>query len=93
MDAITIETQSGLIVVHALALAIAWGTRLANGSRLESLLQFGFLLAMLGVAACGLLCCQIELGFSIPSGVTLIVMVLAAVADFRPTQEPAGLLH
>jgi hypothetical protein len=93
MDSLSFQGLTGLVFLHAAALAVAWATRLANGSRLESVLQGGFLLAMFGVAASALFCCQIELGFSIPSGVTLVVMVLAAVADFRPTQEPAGRLH
>jgi hypothetical protein len=93
MDSLSVGGLSGLISLHAFALAVAWGTRLASGSRVESLMQFGFLLAMFGVAACALFTCQIELGLSMPSGVTLVIMVLAAVADFRPTQEPAGRLH
>jgi hypothetical protein len=93
MDVLSLGGLSGLLCLHVIALVIAWGTRLTHGSPLEPVLQLGCLLAMAGVAACGLFCCQIELGFSLPSGVTLVVMVLAAVADFRPTQEAVGRFH
>lgn len=93
MEPISVQALAGLILLHLAALAIAWGTRLATGSRVEGISQLSFFVAMFGIAMSACFCCQIELGFSVPSGVTLMVMVLTAVADFRPTQEPAGRLH
>jgi hypothetical protein len=93
MDSLSLSTVTVLALLHVAALFAAWSTRLTNGSRLESLSQLACFAGMIAVGAAGCFCCQIELGFSLPSGVTLVVMVLAAVADFRPTQEPVGRLQ
>lgn len=90
VDATSSSTILILAVLHILALVLAWTTRLATGSRHEAISQLACFAAMAGVGAAGCFCCQIELGFSVPSGVTLVAMVLMAVVDFRPTQEPAG---
>ncbi len=90
MDPISIPALAVWIGVHATGLFVAWITRLASGSRLETIAQFGFFTAMgvVGVTAC--FCCQFQLSFSVPSGITLVVMVLLAIVDFRPTHEPVG---
>jgi hypothetical protein len=93
MEPISIQAVAALAFLHLAAIAAAWTTRLAVGSRMEALSQLGCLLAMIVVGAVGCFCCQLELGLSVPSGVTLVIMVLMAVLDFRPTQEPAGRLH
>jgi hypothetical protein len=92
MDPVSVPVVAALILLHAVAIVIAWATRLATGSRLEGLSQLGFFAAMFGIGASALFFCQIEFGFSVPSGITLVAMVLTAVADFRPTQEPVGRL-
>ena len=93
MEPISTQVVAGWVVLHIVALLAAWCTRLASGSSLEGFTQLGFYAAMacVGVVAC--FCGQLELGFSVPSGITLVAMVLLAVVDFRPTQEPAGRLH
>jgi hypothetical protein len=93
MEPISTPALSAWILVHVGALTIAWGTRLATGSRFELLSQLGFFLAMACVG--GVACCfsQLELGLSVPSGVTLVGMVLMAVVDLRPTHEPASRLQ
>ncbi|HMP08456.1 MAG TPA: hypothetical protein PJ982_19070 [Lacipirellulaceae bacterium] len=76
------------IAFHLCALGCAWGTRLAIGSRYEGLVQLVFLAAL---GAVGLVAWTSHLftpGMGIPSGATLIVMVLMAVGDFRRTHEP-----
>jgi hypothetical protein len=93
MDPISARAIAAWILVHVGALAAAWGTRVAAGSRLESLFQIAFFVAMLCVGAVACMSCQLQLGFSVPSGVTLVLMVLAAVVDFRPTLEPVGRMH
>jgi hypothetical protein len=94
VDSLSASAIAVLVLLHVAALISAWVTRLTNGSRHESLSQLACFAAMAVVGAAGCFCCQIELGFSLPSGVTLVVMVLTAVVDFRPTQEQVGrLLH
>jgi hypothetical protein len=93
MEPISIQAVAALAVLHLAAIAAAWTTRLTTGSRMEALSQLGCFAAMIAVGAVGCFCCQLELGLSVPSGVTLVIMVLMAVVDFRPTQEPAGRLH
>ena len=94
IDPISAKAVAALILLHVSALVIAWCTRLVTGTRWEGLSQLGFFLAMFGIGASACFCCQIEFSFSVPSGVILVAMVLTAVADFRPTQEPAGrLIH
>jgi hypothetical protein len=90
MDSISMPVLAGFVSLHLAGLAAAWATRLARGSRAEPMSQLAFFAIMgaIGLTAC--LCCRIELEFSVPSGVTLMAMVLTAVADFRPTHEPAG---
>lgn len=90
MDPISTRVVAALFLVHCGALVAAWGTRVATGSRLEALSQIAFFAAMVCVGTSGCLCCQLELGLSVPSGVTLVAMVFTAVVDFRPTQEPVG---
>jgi hypothetical protein len=78
----------GWISLHATALVAAFGTRVAAGSRVESLVQIGFFAAMTSVGAAAWLCQQVEVTWCW-SGVTLVLMVLTAVIDFRRISEPA----
>jgi hypothetical protein len=71
------------ILLHIVALATAYGTRVAAGSCLEILTQLLFFAAMLLVGGAIWICQQKEVGSWGLSGVTLIAMVLTAVLDFR----------
>ena len=86
-----IEAENTWIVVwitlHVAALAVAYGTRVAAGSRLEILSQFVFFAAMLMVAFAIWACQQVHAGAWGLSSVTLIAMVLTAVVDFRKFGE------
>jgi hypothetical protein len=90
MDPVSVRLIIALAILHAVGLIAAWATRLARSPRIEAISQVSFFAAMGGIGLSACFCCQIELGFSVPSGVTLMAMVLMAVADFRPTHEPAG---
>ena len=78
------------VALHITAVASAWGTRVAAGSRAEGCIQLTCLLSMAGLGISAW-CChgQQELGLGVPSGLTLIVVVLTAVTDFRRTHEPS----
>jgi len=71
------------IALHVVALAIAYGTRVAAGSRVEFLSQFAFFAAMLMVAFAIWACQETHAGAWGLSAITLIGMVLTAVVDFR----------
>ncbi|HEX2475808.1 MAG TPA: hypothetical protein VHK01_13740 [Lacipirellulaceae bacterium] len=77
------------VMLHALALASAWGTRVATGSRMESVLQLAFLAAMAIVGAAALVGRQIDIDVWPASAVTLMVMVIMAVIDVRRAGETA----
>lgn len=79
---------AGFLVLHLGAIACAVGTRVAVGSRLELAFQFLFLAALGAVGVATWYGHSEELGIGIPSGVTLIAMVLLAVTDLRRTHEP-----
>ena len=88
---------AGFLALHFGAIACALGTRVAAGSRYELVFQFLFL-PVLGAVGVATWCCHSEsLGIGIPSGITLIAMVLLAVIDFHRAQESAAprtfLLH
>jgi hypothetical protein len=85
------EAANGWIIVwislHIAALAAAYGTRVAAGSRFESLIQAVFYAAMLMMGAAVWACQQVHAGAWGLSAVTLIGMVLTAVVDFRKLGE------
>ena len=93
MDSVYLCAAGGWIALHLGALAAAWGTRVAIGSRAEILLQLAFYASMAAVGMAALICHRLELGLWAPSVGTLIVMVLTAVVDFRRTHEPAHAAH
>ncbi len=88
MDPGTVGAVIGWIILHVGALAAAWCTRMAAGSRIEPFVQLTFFAAMAAVGGASWICRQLEVGLWIPSAVTLMVMVLTAVIDFRRTHEP-----
>lgn len=77
------------IVLHVAALAAAFGTRVAAGSRLETLAQILCFGAMAMVGAAVWICQQTQDGAWGLSAVTLVAMVLTAVVDFRKLGDPA----
>jgi hypothetical protein len=91
MEPISSAATLGWIVLHAGALVAAWGTRVAAGPRIELAVQICFLAAMAAIGGTAWICHQSQLGLWIPSAVTLVAMVLTAVADCRGTHESASL--
>jgi hypothetical protein len=79
----------GFVVLHAGAISAACGTRVAAGTRWELPIQGLFLAALAAVGIATWCCRQEDLGLGIPSGITLTLMVLMAVVDFRRTHEPS----
>ncbi len=88
MDPATFWALAGWIVLHVAALASACGTRIAEGSCLESFAQASFFAAMAAIGAAAWICQQLDVGWSW-SALTLIAMVLTAVIDFRCGVEHA----
>lgn len=75
------------ISLHIAALGVAYGTRVAAGSRLEVLTQLVFFATMLVMGIAVWACQQAHAGAWGLSAVTLIAMVLTAVVDFRKLGE------
>lgn len=88
MSPLAVSALVGFIALHLSAIACACGTRIASGSRVEGLVQSLFLITMTAVGLAMIYCHQHELGLGLPSGATLIAMVLLAVVDCRRTHEP-----
>jgi preprotein translocase subunit SecY len=79
---------AGFLALHFGAIACAIGTRVAARSRFESLFHVLFVLALAAVGIAAWLGHVDDNGSGIPSGITLIAMVLVAVTDLRRTHEP-----
>jgi hypothetical protein len=77
----------GWASLHVGALAAAWGTRIAAGSRFEVPAQLACFFAMAAVGGAAWICRVLDLGLWIVSGITLVAMVLTAVIDFRRSHE------
>ncbi len=90
MDFGSVWATSGFLALHLGAIACACGTRVAAGSPCERSFQFLFLLALGAVGMATWYCRDATLGLGIPSGMTLIAMILVAVTDFRRAHEPAA---
>jgi hypothetical protein len=75
------------IAFHLAALAVAFGTRVAAGSRLENVCQLFCFAAMVLVGIAIWFCQQAQAGSWGLSAATLIGMVLTAVVDFRKLGE------
>ena len=88
MDALSLFALVGWIGLHLAALATACVTRIAAGSCCEGVAQFCFFAAMTAVGATAWICQQLDVTWTW-SGITLMVMVLTAVVDFRRMSEPA----
>ncbi len=79
---------AAFLALHVGAIACAVGTRVAAGSRFELVFQFLYLPALGAVGVATWYCHSEVLGIGIPSGITLIAMVLLAVTDLGRTHEP-----
>ncbi|HEY4231869.1 MAG TPA: hypothetical protein VGM76_00445 [Lacipirellulaceae bacterium] len=77
-----------LIALHLIAVAAAWGTRVSAGSRAEGFVWLAFVLGMVAVGCCAWYCHQPDSGLGLPSGMTVVAMMLLAVVDFSRTHEP-----
>ncbi|HEX5472341.1 MAG TPA: hypothetical protein VFW73_10660 [Lacipirellulaceae bacterium] len=86
MDAINVWIVAW-ILFHIAALATAYGTRLAVGSRIEGVVQIAFYGAMVMIGFAIWACEQTHAGAWGLSAITLISMVLMAVVDFRKFGE------
>ncbi|MCC7474525.1 MAG: hypothetical protein IT425_03960 [Pirellulales bacterium] len=75
------------IALHLAALLAAFGTRIAIGSRIESLAQFICLVAMALIGVLAWVAQQTQSGSWGLSAGTLMAMVLTAVVDFRRLHE------
>lgn len=93
METVPTAVVAGWIVIHLGAIACAWGTRLSAGSRAESFMHVLFFTALLVIGASAWMCQRLEHGLWVPSGITLMAMVLTAVTDFRRTYEPLQAAH
>src|SRR5262245_12116607 len=76
MGSLSSAAVAAYVVLHFGAIASAWGTRMAIGSRVESLMQIAFLVALAAIGFSTWFCHEHDLGLGIPSGMTLIAMVL-----------------
>jgi hypothetical protein len=79
---------AGWIALHVVALAAACCTRVATNSCVEHLAQLGFFAAMAAIGAVTWFGQQANVDWTW-SAITLMVMVLTAVIDFRRVGEPA----
>jgi hypothetical protein len=93
VDPDSVFAVAGWFTLHLGALAAAWGTRVAADTRLEIPMQLACFSAMAAVGAVAWICGQLEIGLWIPSGITLIAMVLTAVLDFRHSPDPPAAMH
>ena len=75
------------VALHIVALAVAYGTRVAAGSCLESVAQVAFFATLLMMGLAIWICQQAQAGAWGLSAVTLIAMILTAVVDFRKLGE------
>lgn len=75
------------VALHIAAVGVAYGTRVAAGSRLEGLTQVIFYATMLLMGLTIWACQQVQTSAWGLSAITLIAMVLTAVVDFRKLGE------
>ncbi len=88
MNVLPVWSLTSFVFLHLGALACAWCTRVSAGSRFELCFQYLFLLALSAVGIATWYGHSVDFGRGIPSGITLISMVLLAVTDFRRYHEP-----
>ncbi len=83
MEVNHIWVVSAWISLHLAAILAAYGTRVAAGSRLESIAQFACFALMAVIGAAIWISQQTQAGSWGLSASTLMAMVLTAVVDFR----------
>jgi hypothetical protein len=96
MDATYAWIVCAWIALHLAALAAAYGTRVAAGSRHENLAQFVCFAAMAIIGLAVWISQQTQAGAWGLSAATLMGMVLTAVVDFRKLHDshhPAARQH
>ncbi len=79
-----------LLAVQVLGLTSAWVTRLCRTPRRQTVCQCVFLLAMVLVGGSTIAAFALGPFYYLPTGVTLSLMVLGAVVDFRPDRAAAA---
>jgi hypothetical protein len=89
MNSLPAWQLAGFLALHLGAIACAFATRIAAGTRYEVVFHCLFLPALAAVGLATWYCHSAAIGIGIPSGSTLIAMVLLAVTDFHRTHEPA----
>jgi hypothetical protein len=89
MESASAGVVVGWLVLHALALALAWGTRVATGSRMEFAMQLAFLVVMAAIGGAALVGQRVDIEIWPVSAVILMAMVLMAVVDLRRAGETA----
>jgi len=88
MDPVALCAVASWLILHMGALALALATRISVGSRIEPAMQAVFFAIMATLGAAAWICREIEIEVWPVSAVTLIVMVLTAVIDFRRIGDP-----
>ena len=89
MESASAGVVVGWLVLHALALALAWGTRVATGSRMEFAMQLAFFVVMAAIGGAAMVGQRVDVEIWPVSAVILMVMVLMAVIDLRRMGETA----
>ena len=74
---------AGWIFLHIAGIFSGWATRLVTGSRLDMLLQVAFFVLLCGLSGVAWWSHQLEHGLWIPTGFTMVAMVLMAVTDLH----------
>jgi hypothetical protein len=87
MNHVAIWAAAGWLLLHVAALVVAWGMRVAVGTRYEAACQHGFLLAMAAIGVLACVSCRLGSGWWVSSSIALVVMVLLAGADLRRPAE------
>ena len=96
MDPLQLSALVSWLTIHLGALISAWGTRVSAGSRWEVPLQIVSFMSMAAVGTAAWVGIQYELSLWLPSGGTLVGMVLIVVIadrrqhDMRPARHSAA---
>jgi hypothetical protein len=91
MESASAGVVVGWLVLHALALALAWGTRVVTGSRMEFAMQLAFLVAMAAIGGAAIVGQRVDIEIWPVSALILMVMVLMAVIDLRRAGETTAI--
>jgi hypothetical protein len=91
MESASAGVVVGWLVLHALALALAWATRITTGSRMEYVMQLAFLVVMAAIGVAALVGQRVDIEVWPVSAVILMVMVLMAVIDLRRVGESTAI--